>query len=144
MLQPDLKHSIRHATEEVLETMFFSTLLDDEGMEASTPLVSSRLGFCGTPSGSFQVDVSTEAAEILAADFLGGEEMESSDPVGQVVCELANILCGSILSRTGSETVFQLSSPVRTVESAGDWSIHESFALPGGSLTVNMQIQEAP
>ena len=41
----------------------------------------------------------------------------SSERAGEVVCELANMLCGSVLSRMDATAVFELSCP----ELAGNW-----------------------
>ena len=42
--------------------------------------------------------------------------MATEAQIGQVVCELTNMLCGSVLSRIEKDTLFDLSSPRLTGE----------------------------
>lgn len=147
-MQPtDLDNILQTSTQEVLETMFF-TSLPEEGesagvLPAAAPPVSSSLSFRGTPSGVFQVDVALPAAQSLAVNFLGDEDQPVSDAkVGQVVCELANMLCGSVLSRIGSESSFDLSHPELKALVSGGATARRSFELPEGILTVAVQLQE--
>ena len=47
-----------------------------------------------------------------AADFLGVDEGElTGHQVGEVVCELANMICGSVLSRMESAATFRIAPP---------------------------------
>ncbi|MGA2740385.1 MAG: chemotaxis protein CheX [Bryobacteraceae bacterium] len=103
------------ATGEVLETMFFTDVSGPAPVGASSPepRVAARLSFEGTPSGALTLSVSEPAVRALAANFLGSEE---DDPLpaaqlGSVVCELANMICGSLLSHVRTEEHFKLSSP---------------------------------
>lgn len=149
MQQADLVRVLQISTEEVLETMFFTSLVE-EGMPGdsaatepvTTPSVSSSLNFRGTPSGVFQVDLALPAAQSLAANFVGDEEPLSETKVGEVVCELANMLCGSVLSRVGSESSFDLSHPELVSRLTEGASARRSFDLPEGTLTVAVQLQD--
>jgi CheY-specific phosphatase CheX len=130
---------IQQSVEEVLEVMFLTPVGDEpvEG-EVSTP-VASTLRFCGTPSGTLQVEVSEDAARELAANFLGDElDAISPERAGEVIGELANMVCGSILSHVPSGTLFELSHPEPGVALTGD-CVREPFAIPGGALVVSMQ-----
>jgi hypothetical protein len=74
--------------------------------------VIARLTFEGDPPGCFTLRVTKSAACSIAADFLGAEESELSErEVSDVICELANMICGSVLSRVESNTTFRLASP---------------------------------
>jgi CheY-specific phosphatase CheX len=98
---------------EVLETMFFTSLVGEGAPESSPgPWVSADLCFRGSLSGRFGVRLPVATARRIAASFLGEEE-ESLDAAraGEVVCELSNMLCGSVLSRLESEAAFELSHP---------------------------------
>ena len=65
-------------------------------------------------SGHFGLYLEQVTARSLAANFLGVEEAEvSSDEIGEVAGELANMLCGSIVSRVEGEHKFVLSHPER-------------------------------
>lgn len=102
------------ATGEVLETMFFTTVYGPAQADRSSPgpHMAARLGFEGTPSGALTLCLPEPAVRSLAANFLASEE---NDPppsqLGCVVCELANMICGSLLSRVKTEEHFRLSSP---------------------------------
>jgi CheY-specific phosphatase CheX len=103
------------AAEEVLETMFFTGVCGPAPARASLaePHITARLTFKGTPSGALALSISERAARTLAANFLASEE---DDPLParqltSVVCELANMICGSLLSRVTTEDRFRLSSP---------------------------------
>jgi CheY-specific phosphatase CheX len=99
----------------VLEEMFFVTPMEEGAPpEAGGPgPVAARVEFEGSPSGSLTVAIAPEAARSIAADFLA-EDADSLAPrqVEDVVRELANMLCGSALSRMDREQVFRLQAPV--------------------------------
>jgi CheY-specific phosphatase CheX len=147
MRELDLVRHLQPAFTEVLETMFFTSVVDTcpgRGVPAGAPAVSSRLTFRGDPSGVFEIGITQDAARSLAASFLGEEEQELSEGrAGDVVCELANMLCGSVLSRIGGDFTFDLSHPeiVPAALEAPDTSL--CFELPEGMLAVSIRF-EAP
>jgi len=102
-------------TEEVLEAMFFTSVYGpaDASPPDGEPHVSAHLTFRGSPCGAMTLSLTEPAARTLAASFLAAEPDEplASSQLGGVVCELTNMICGSLLSRVESQTHFQLSSP---------------------------------
>ena len=97
---------------EVLETMFFSTVVGPAEGGLCDSWIAATLSFHGSPSGRFGVRVAPETARRIATAFLGVEEESLSEQeIGEVVCELANMLCGSVLSRIESNARFDLSHP---------------------------------
>jgi CheY-specific phosphatase CheX len=140
MRELDLVRHLQPAFTEVLETMFFTSVLDTcagAGVPAGAPAVSSRLTFRGDPSGVFEIGITESAARSLASSFLGEDEQELSESkAGDVVCELANMLCGSVLSRIGGDFRFDLSHPeiVGSDLAAADTSL--CFELPEGHVSV--------
>ena len=108
---------------EVMESMFFSSLAEGQGAPCGNlhgPCVSARLSFHGNPPGRFGVRVSAETGRKIAANFLGaGEDDLTESQIGEVVCELANMLCGSVLSRLERESRFELSGPQLDPPGAG-------------------------
>jgi CheY-specific phosphatase CheX len=109
------------ATEEVLEKMFFTCVYGPAADSETEAGFAARLGFDGRPSGSLTIAISQTAAATLAANFLAAEPDDpiSSAQVGGVVCELANMICGSLLSRVESGGHFRLSSPNLLAPDAG-------------------------
>jgi CheY-specific phosphatase CheX len=103
------------ATEEVLETMFFSTIFA-EPEETTSRLpedsVTAQVRFRGNPCGEFTVGLALSAAQSVAENFLG---LEPGSITHQQVCgvvgEMANMICGSVLTRMESDTLFELLTP---------------------------------
>ena len=137
------------AVTEVLETMFFTTLAGDVSPEApGAPWIAASLSFRGAPPGRFGVRLPLTAARVIAANFLGrDEESLSGREVGEVTCELANILCGSLLSRLEKNTRFELSQPAFTLEVPGgqaeDQPVRQRFELEEGPLELWLELDPA-
>jgi CheY-specific phosphatase CheX len=109
-----LERALRDSVKDVLEKMFFVETLGESHLDgpASADQITAQLTFQGQPPGALTMRVTSAAARQIAADFLGVDEQEVSDlRVAEVVCELANMICGSVLSRVESATAFQLSTP---------------------------------
>jgi len=108
-----LNQVLSDAVAEVLETMFFVTSEGAPPAEAlGEPEILAELRFEGEPSGSFSIRITRSVAQSVAADFLGAEVPDVSEQqVLDVVREMANMICGSVLSRVESEATFRLSTP---------------------------------
>lgn len=145
----ELNQILSESTAEVLESMFFTSPLDcsvpsGRAMENS---ISAGLFFRGTPPGRFGICASMDAARLLAASFLGEDaESVTEQQCGEVVCELANMLCGSVLSRMEKDTLFALTQP-KIGEPESICPEHPSvcleFALEEGSLLAWVFVEEA-
>jgi CheY-specific phosphatase CheX len=132
---------------EVLETMFFTSVLGDASdLPTDTSWVSAELSFRGTRSGRFGVTVAAPAARIIAANFLGRqEELIFEAETGEVVCELANMLCGSVLSRLETEATFELSNPRLALEERGapeQPAFSRLLAIPEGLLALRLELEQ--
>jgi CheY-specific phosphatase CheX len=108
-----IRAALASAVGEVLESMFF---LDTVG-EAAEPAaeqdaVTVHLTFEGDPPGGFEMRLARAAANAIAADFLG-EDAESltQQQSTDVTLELANMICGAVLSRIESSASFRLGTP---------------------------------
>jgi CheY-specific phosphatase CheX len=147
----EIQSVLAAAVEEVLETMCFTAVLaSSEGAapaEDGARAVTAQLSFQGSPSGAFRVSVPSNLARVVAASFLGWEELEVSDSqAGEMVCELANMVCGAVLSRLESGSAFHLFHPELTdreaavnPESAG---VARWFDLGEGMiLTASLELQ---
>jgi CheY-specific phosphatase CheX len=104
---------------EVLDAMYFTTVLDTGLEEAGAgdsagadQLIAFNLHFAGDVFGQFGILMEPSTARKLAANFLGEDESSiSSVEAGEVAGELANMLCGSVMSRVEGEHKFVLSHP---------------------------------
>lgn len=131
------------AVSEVLESMFFETpsappvILD---ATSSPALLWVELPFLGTACGRMCLGIDETLAIRLAANFLGDEDADVVGPEQQalVSCELANMLCGSLLSRQYKAANLSLDSPhVRPLCPSGSCL---GFPLEGGSLFLTMEL----
>ena len=103
------------AAAEVLESMCFISVAEhcEEPATADAKWVAAKLHFQGPFSGDFGLCAPLGTAQIIASNFLGEDE-SGIDPsqIVEVLCELANMICGSFLSRFESKGVYDLSPPV--------------------------------
>jgi CheY-specific phosphatase CheX len=148
----EVQTALVSAVEEILETMCFSAVLASaEGTsppegDGSEPALTAELHFLGNLSGGFRVGMPMKLARMLGAGFLGREEVGVSDSQAEeVVCELANMICGSVLSRLESQGTFQITHPELTppeqgVSFEGDCANHW-FDLGDGMLVVSLEFQ---
>lgn len=151
MSERELNQLLLTSVDTILETMFFTESLGpgecQESLEAN--LLAARISFQGSPSGTMAVCLPTDAARPLASGFLGEDEPAVSESqIGEVVCELANMVCGSVVSKLESRQSFDLSSPelvppgavLGEKTSAGPWA-RETVALETGTLTVTLELE---
>lgn len=136
-----------------LETMFFTSplgLVDlanlPEGASEGD-VIESRVAFHGTPSGVFHLRISVLGARLIAAAFLGEDDDSlCRAETEQVVCELANMLCGSMMSRLESDQSFDLSAPELVPSGTLDallepFAVRQSFELESGILTMSLHLE---
>ncbi len=151
MLEQQCDQLLPNALGEILESMFFSAISETEVVDQAQDrsFISAHLSFRGNPSGFFGVKTSAQTAQKLAANFLGQDEASISESQsGEVLCELANMLCGSSLSRLESGEKFELSAPTcipAPMQSVPDRVIYDHlFQTDEGSLHVWMGVEERP
>lgn len=148
----ELEQMLLDSTVEVMETMFFTGVMG-ETLERprelpGAPWISARLSFRGSPSGSFGVRVSRETGRRIAATFLGVvEDSLVESQIADVIGELANMLCGSVLSRLEKETRFELSHAEIDPPDAADHTHHTAgrvLGLEEGAIAVWLELEPAP
>ncbi len=108
-----ISEALAAAVEQVLDTMFFMTIVShsENPPETALPLCAC-LEFRGEPSGSFGVNLSESAARVITSNFLGDEpDTVSEAQIREVVCELCNMICGAVLTRVHRDNLFELTSP---------------------------------
>lgn len=148
MRASDFENWLESAISEVLESMCFTaTFGEAEGLENEPDWVYAKLHFKGTPSGSFGIGAPLETARVIASNFLGEEESEMDRAQAtEVICELANMTCGTLLARMESRRTFDLTSPKsdeRTEPVAEDADrIARTFALDEGLVYAWLEIKE--
>jgi Chemotaxis phosphatase CheX len=145
--EPTAADTIRQVASEVLEAMFFTEAELTACVHAWLGTArSARIRFGGSHFGEMLLGVSAEAAEPIAASFLGLDPMELTDAQrGQVIQELSNILCGAILSKLWPESKLALSSPELSLWQ--EWpdvgALHHCFAISEGKLAISIRLTAA-
>lgn len=153
-----LEQGLRDAVAEVLEKMFFIRILEDPqaadvvpacAMDSRpAPEITVRVNFHGQPSGRLSLHLNCNAAQSIAGDFLGEEERGLEQrQIEEVVCELANMICGAVLSRVESTATFRLDSPAIGDPGDSDLGLAETamHAFPIGNGDLRAKIwMEAP
>jgi hypothetical protein len=138
---------IQAAMVEVLETMFFTSVMESSESAALPPVADtlfSRLSFSGPPAGAFEVGIPPDAARSLATGFLGDDESSVCESrTREVVCELTNMLCGSVLSRIAGGAAFELSHPGVVDRAMETPTARVHFELPEGPLSAAIRIEGA-
>ncbi len=149
MIEPSLSDALRDAANDVLERMFFIECLSEPGELAAEPEVVARLTFDGDPAGELELRISASAARSISADFLGAEPSDLSEQeIRDVVSELANMICGAVLSRAKSSATFRLATP-RIMEQSSDMAnlpnggvlVAHAVGLGSGRLAVSMRTE---
>jgi len=134
----NLEASLLTSATEVLESMYFTSVVglqkvapdDHNVIEGGGPLAT--LEFKGEMSGTFTLSMAPETARMLAANFFGEDELDVTDvSINEMVGEMANMICGSVLSRLETESHFKLTHPV--VEIAGTEEEATANDGPGSS-----------
>jgi CheY-specific phosphatase CheX len=149
MPRTDVQQIFLESASEVLETMFFTGVADENGEEDAASLISAELKFHGSPSGRFGVRMPISTGRLIAASFMGLDESEISErQVADVVCELSNMFCGSVLSRIEAGARFELSHPEIDTQNA-DWrqlpnAMGYTFGIEEGAVTLWISLEERP
>src|SRR5271170_741982 len=108
----DLGASLLTSATDVLEAMYFTSVTGASAGSIPGPGLTARLEFRGELSGAFLLRMNLETARLLAANFFGEEESELTETaIGDMVGEMANMICGSVLSGLETESHFKLSHP---------------------------------
>ena len=109
----ELHQALVDATDEVLSTMFFTMLDAPPDAAGDAGCTRVKIEFRGHWTGALSLCSSPQASAEMTANFLGlnGPEEAVTQEQEAVAKELANMICGAILSRLKSTEVFELLSP---------------------------------
>lgn len=133
------RQALDASIDNVLATMFFTDALPaGEEWELPPGSPAASVEFHGFPSGRLTVRVAPDAAREITASFLGIEETEVTEQqIGETVRELANMICGSLVSSVESETLIRLDAPAICAEPAQpEGALHRKAQLDSGGLEV--------
>jgi CheY-specific phosphatase CheX len=144
---PEAGQTATGVTADVLERMFF-TAAEPAACEHAwlAEAQTARIRFEGSHRGEMLLGVSSQAADPIAASFLGLDPQElTAAQRSQVVQELANILCGAVLSRLWPESTLALAAPELTLweEWPGDGALHRCFTIPEGMVAISIRLEGA-
>jgi CheY-specific phosphatase CheX len=110
----EIQRALEQSATEVLEQMFFinPVALPPQASAPAAGALLVQLAFDGDPPGRLFMHLPMEAAANIAANFLGDDPgAVSRQQISEVAGELANMICGAVLSRTESTAAFRLASP---------------------------------
>jgi len=137
---------LAEAAHEVLETMFFVSVEGDANW-ADAAGVDCRyisIEFHGPLEGRMSLAASMDAAPPLAAGFSGRDESElTSEDINGVLCEMANMLCGNLLSRLENDALFSLSAPRVSGVEDGGVGVCRVFDLGIGAIRVCVSVNQS-
>ncbi|MGA3024712.1 MAG: chemotaxis protein CheX [Bryobacteraceae bacterium] len=138
-MSPDeVDRALTRCTGRVLETMCYADPLPITGLEEGQPFVRAELKFHGTYSGVFHLDVTEDAGRTLATTFLGADEDVPAPQMASVICELTNMICGSMLSALDAQADIQLDTPelVEDAVSGSGSALSKAFEIDNGQMAV--------
>ena len=141
------------SAQEVLETMFFTPVCGEAQLGEEPPdqnnggfaALGVSLDFGGDLRGRFAVSVEPACADGIATNFLGADHpSELTDgQTGEVLCELANMICGATLSRVQPGGRFDLTHPevVNLPKPLGHDQIYVSIGLEDGQVRMQLTLE---
>lgn len=141
----DLARVSAQSVPEVLETMFFAAAVPGAGSGCGCENWSVAIPFRGAPSGVFTMRVDRPDAHAMASAFLGRDPEETgAEEDAFLACELANILCGSVLSRAEADGTFDLGAPLIGGEPSSDTPDYRADFLldTGGALEIGFAVSD--
>jgi CheY-specific phosphatase CheX len=142
-----LETGLADAMDETLQTMFFivsEAELDEDQDRSGLPVVEALVSFIGDTEGRLLLRIGSREAAAMASDFLGLDEPEvTPSHMRQVVGELANMICGSALSRIWPEGAFRIETPVvmEPESQKAEYLCAQRVETRGGPLTAVLEVK---
>jgi hypothetical protein len=141
---PEMKESLASSIHEILEIMFLAAVGDRIVWGPEPPALNARVIFRGNPSGEFHLAVGEKRATQLASGFLGLERtLVTKSQTGEVICELANMICGSALTRMVNDAIFEILPPELRSTAPEKEEPAVAYGVAEGSLAVWMRFDRA-
>jgi CheY-specific phosphatase CheX len=104
--------AIEDAVNTVLETMFFESAETAPANDLES-LIWFAVGYSGVAAGTAYLGVRPQAARELSAAFSGEDPAAWDGDPAAAMMEMANMICGGVLSRIEPDGYFDLDSPRR-------------------------------
>jgi hypothetical protein len=155
----NLAEAVTQATEDVLSTMFF-TMVDEAPADIEdAPGTEAVISFRGHWAGTLALWSSSNATAEMTANFLGldGDEPPSEAEQHAVLVELANMICGAVLSKIGGGELFELLPSEQSAPAAGvgdpggtiidgvhGFCIQQSLGVGLGCIRLKFQMDDVP
>src|SRR5437588_4823637 len=141
MSEETVRRLLSESGRRALETMFFTTpdVVSNGGQRPTGDLISASLACRGSPPGRFSAVLAAPVARTITANFLGVED-GAGLPLAQLqdgAGELANIICGAVLSELDSNGSFDISAPVTAYLGPADPGPDDSNGPP---VTVRFEL----
>jgi two-component system chemotaxis response regulator CheY len=111
----EINAAVASASTRVLETMCFIYVADtmESQLDRQKTPIGVAVHFAGSMSGSLELWASHQFASSLAMNFLGNTNVAGASPDHKFMLnELANMMCGAVLTQLCSDGEFRLDSPV--------------------------------
>jgi CheY-specific phosphatase CheX len=147
VVRSELENLLEAASYDVLETMcFFGVLGDADSINSTEEQITAKVLFRGDAAGEFRATLDYSAAWSIAANFMGEEPLDVELAHMQaVICELANMICGAVLSNYRKDGLFQLSTPeiAGCEESQSPQEVSRVFELESGSMKVSITLENS-
>ena len=151
---------LSQSLDEVLSTMFFAEMLGEipcaeasaedtkaedtkdvpPGKSPEKPMICAALSFSGSLNGALHIAVPVDVAVTLAGDFSGCDAPQETDAIGYTVCELANMICGSALSKFEPDAHVVLTAPELCCEPFVPGWQTRWFELMDGVLALSVRL----
>ncbi len=127
---------------EILETMFFVS--PEDALEPSPPpqdVLTAELKFEGALSGWFGIQIQESCARGMAGNFSGVMDPSELSPetVAEVLCELANMVCGATLSKLDPDAIFNLSAPQLVAHGYAGESVTQWLSMEEGLIGLQLR-----
>lgn len=139
-----LREAVGAAVEQAMEAMFFDAAEPVTECECACTVsatIACIVHFSDGIEGDFVLVAPLETAIALAASFMAFDlEAVERRHAEQTVCELANIICGSALSRLEPSSELRLRPP-EIVECPPEDGLRQHYRLLDGCISLSIRLK---
>ena len=141
--------ALSEAALQVLELMFFVSAEESSAPPAwDSTRIFAQVEFRGQWAGRCRVEMPESFARVMVGNFTGSLDPEEVHPETMIetICEFANMICGSTITRLGCPGIVTLSPPHLIEEwpsAKGAAAAERWFDTGEGMLHVSFETEEA-